>query len=258
MADNLIHVIHIDSNHNEYTEVPEYNEFCILSIFINNPLCHLILWTNNPLKNEKLLKIVDNHVIPKNWLDEAKLIGIKNIAHLSDYIRYNILDIYGGAYFDTDILVTRDIQSLFSHDFVAAYQSARQICNGFIISRSCSKIIEYVLDSYHSDYRSDKWTYNSMDKLYEAIEKYNSELDILLLTYKNGIHYPSFRDMKPFYSVNLPDCYYCYGHHLWASSPNGKKLRNHIEGLISGNIEPQDIYIDRIVGSILSCTNFYD
>lgn len=59
------------------------------------------------------------------WVKEA--LKNKKYAFAADFIRFYVLDIYGGGYCDTDVEICRDITPLLSHSFVGALEFIRPV-----------------------------------------------------------------------------------------------------------------------------------
>lgn len=258
MIPKIINYIHIDEKAQkegkEHAVLPLYNQLCIASARVSNPDYRIRIYTNLPLvvhKGDILYgkdKMIHNIIIPNTYMNEVNHIGIKKVAHKADFIRYRILDVNGGIYSDTDIIINKLLDDLLDNGLVVAYQSKLQICNGFIMCEPNMIQIYNTIDNYFKDYRGDSWTYNSMKYFQDQL--INNSERVLMLPYEKGFHYPHFNHLEEILQFG-DKCDQCYAHHLWNSSPQGKLLKKRIEYVIDNGLDDGD-YIEKKVVEIIN------
>lgn len=252
MIPKVINYIHIDLSDSSSANIPLYNKLCIYSAVQSNPDYKIRIYSNkfiDDFDNENIEKII----ISPLWFYVINEIGITKVAHMADFLRYKILYEKGGIYSDTDILIVKSLDDLLDYDLVVSKQSRRQICNGFIMCSKHNLAIKDTYDNYYNDYKSDKWTYNSMVYLYDRIKYYedNSFDKINVIDKENeGFHYPHFNNLIDIMSSGL-GCENCYAHHLWNSSPQGRIVRRYIENHDSQSSDDLKFkYLDSIIDNI--------
>jgi len=102
-----------------------------------NPSWEYKLWTEKELKSLKFIN--------QSFFDNSKSIGFK-----SDLARYEILNLYGGLYLDTDFECIKPIPNyLLNYDFVSCvvFSDTPQIANGMMMSQKGSKLIRRLIDN---------------------------------------------------------------------------------------------------------------
>lgn len=210
----------------------------------------IVMHSNKPMKYRYIPESnIINELIDKSLLDEIDNLEIKGITHKSDFIRYTLLQNDGGIYIDTDIIILNSIEDLLNTDLFIAKQSSKMYCSGIIGSIPNYPLIKETRQAYYDDYHADKWAYNAMRIISENIE--SVEGNIIKLSIENGFHYPLYTNLSKMYELNPDFPSTLRGHHLWSSSPNGKKLIKYIEDNI---FSTNNCYILRICRDIL---NYY-
>lgn len=262
MIDKIVRYVWIDENHSdsEYAIIPKAYQICIMSAVVMNPDYQVVIHTNKPLLWDDLLHEtphIKNEIIPEAYFKMVDSLGIKRVAHKSDYIRYSILYKQGGIYSDTDVFMIRSLDDLLDNRMVLAREKPATICCAFMMNEPGHELFADVLEKYRTDYQPDEWLYNSQRVLRNEAKKYD---DINILEYEKGFFYPNF---KPFPMCMLYDNYpinsiedihkkfKCYSHHIWSSTPYGDKLKAYINENCIGVQNPEDkSYIAQLIGFI--------
>lgn len=251
-----------DSQDKEYVRMPKFYQLSIISARVSNPDYRIRIWTTKPLmfsKDDYLYyeyyhtDNINNHIIIPKWIESINEIGIEKFPHKADYIRYKILYLFGGIYSDTDIILMKSLDNLLNNKIVVAYQSKVQICNGFIMCEPITNVIEYVLDKYRTDYQPNKWAYNSMRVLQKELKSID-DIGIKFLKYEEGFHYPNFRYIEEVMRDGIMSSGISpYAHHLFNSSPGGRKVRERIESIIDGSLyDGEEWYIDNLISTLIN------
>lgn len=244
-----IFYIHIDPDNEEKPVLPIFNQMCIASALSSNEIDKVTIYTNNINLNTGFIEEFVNVVkIPDSYMKEISEIGITKIAHKADYIRYKLLFENGGVYSDTDIVIRKNLDNLLDNEMVVSKQSKLQICNGFIMVNPHNEIIKATLEQYKTDYRPSSWTYNSMKVLQDSIDKFGN---CKILNYEEGFHYPHFNNLYEFMTSKEDISCDCYCHHLFNSSPDGKKLRKYIEDEFKSWIVDDDCKFDTYISKLM-------
>lgn len=236
--EKIIRYVWIDEKNtkSEYAIIPKCYQVCIMSSLVMNPDYKIIIHTNKPLlwDNLKHESNIVNEIIPSYYFDEVNKLGIKRVAHKSDYIRYSILYNYGGIYSDTDIFMLKSLDNLLDNKVVLAREKPSTVCCAFIMTEPGHKLFKDIIDEYHNDYQGDKWLYNSQYILRSRAKLYN---DIKILEYKFGMFYPNWKKfpMCMFYDYHHIDNkedisrkFPGYAQHIWSSTPCGDRLKKYI------------------------------
>lgn len=145
-------------------ELPELAKQCISSWKKYLPDYEIIEWNES------------NYDIEKNrYIREAY--SKKKYAFVSDFARFDILNNYGGIYFDTDVEVIKDITNLIEKGSFVGLESPGLINTGLGMAGSINeKIFKEVIDSYEKDsFINSDGTMNLKTVVYrvsEIFEKY--------------------------------------------------------------------------------------
>tara|TARA_B100001989_G_scaffold251721_1_gene231618 strand:- start:1297 stop:2172 length:876 start_codon:yes stop_codon:yes gene_type:complete len=100
-----------------------------------NPSWEYKLWTEKELNNLNFIN--------RNYFDNSKNIGFK-----SDLARYEVLNLYGGLYLDTDFECINPIPNyLLDYEFVSCvvFKDTPEIANGMMMSKKGAKIIKNLI-----------------------------------------------------------------------------------------------------------------
>lgn len=118
------------------SEIPNYAKKCIDSWKKHLPDYEIIEWNES---NYNVRKI--------QYTTEAY--DAKKYAFVSDYARFDILNTYGGIYFDTDVELLKDISSIIQQGNWCALEAAGLINPGLgIAAEQGNGIIKEILESY--------------------------------------------------------------------------------------------------------------
>lgn len=82
-----------------------------------------------------------------NYVKEA--FEAKKYAFVSDYVRLDVLNYYGGIYLDTDVLVIRSFDPLLSNQAFAGLETPSSIGTCVIGSQPGNPLIQQMLEDYH-------------------------------------------------------------------------------------------------------------
>ncbi|MGU9047069.1 glycosyltransferase family 32 protein [Clostridium perfringens] len=93
----------------------------------------------------------DNYDIYKNqYIKDAY--SCKKWAFVSDYVRFDVLNQYGGVYFDTDVELLKPIpEEYLQHNAFTGFESSGLISPGLIMASECrSELLKELLGMYNS------------------------------------------------------------------------------------------------------------
>lgn len=138
-------------------EIQKWNGSLSICDYINSKNCH----TN---KKIKLLNKFLNKV-PKSILSSNKLLNIPKLskyAQIADLMRYEIINNYGGIYFDTNIEIREHKFKEFKlelskSNFISAQENINIFSQGFFASKKNNPVLIDILNNINSiDYLSKK------------------------------------------------------------------------------------------------------
>ena len=237
MIPKIIHYIWIDKSPNEKVKLSHLFQMCMMSARIANPDYRIVIHTNKDIDWEMLKKEdFEVDIISNDLIESGKKLGISfdndycNLAHMSDWVRYNILYNEGGIYLDIDIVILKSFDDLLDKHFVISSETSKKICNGVILSRKNENVLEKIINNYLTDYQKDDWIYNSQIKPYEFIKEDNT---CTVLERTAGFHYPYFGEFKYFESPckyidsekDIRKYFKCRGHHFFNHIRNTAKYQ---------------------------------
>lgn len=262
MIDKVIKYVWIDERSNdEYAHISKCYQVCIMSSLVANPDYKVIIYSNKPIYWDDLkpngvkYDNLVNEIISEDDINEVNNLGIKIVAHKSDYIRYKILLQDGGIYADTDIFMLKSLDDLLDNKVVLAREKPTTVCCAFIMAQSGHNIFKDILDKYHDDYKPNEWLYNSQYILRSRAKAYS---DIKILEYKEGFFYPNWKSypMCIYYDnhiiSNREDIgkkFIGYAQHIWSSTPAGDRLKSYINENCLGirDINSNKTYIFQLI-----------
>ena len=102
-----------------------------------NPTWEYKFWTEKEINSLRFIN--------RSYFDNSKNIGFK-----TDLARYEILNLYGGLYLDTDFECIRPIPNyLLNYEFVSCivFSDTPQIANGMMMSKKGSKLIKSLINN---------------------------------------------------------------------------------------------------------------
>ncbi len=227
MIPKIIHYIWLDKSENEKIKFSHLIQMCIMSARIANPDYRIIIHTNKDIEWEMLKKEdFELDILPNEMMEAGYKIGISNenyyynLAHMSDWVRYNYLYDQGGIYIDIDIVVLKSFDDLLDKHYVVAQETSKSICVGVILSRKGEDILKKILYDYVTDYRYEEWVYNSQVKPLEHIKE---DSTCTILDRMDGFHYPYFGEFRFFETPceridsekDIQKYFKCRGHHFF-------------------------------------------
>ncbi|MBR2376587.1 MAG: glycosyl transferase [Clostridia bacterium] len=133
------------------------------------------VWIGNNPKPEKVVKCIeswrkkcpDYEIIEWNEsnydINKCKYARLayedKKYAFVSDFMRFDILNKYGGIYVDTDVEILKDITPLLHSNFMG-FERAGEVAPGLIMYTTTNNdILKEILDYYYS-FNEDKINYD--------------------------------------------------------------------------------------------------
>lgn len=161
----------------------------------------------------------DNYDIHK-FAFSGKMYDQKKYGYIVDELRYDVLYQYGGFYFDTDMIIRKDLTPLLDNKMVWGFMYDNSISGGFIGSEPKEPLLKYLLDSYKGEINTDiqpyLYQFTSNPIITELLKrKYsNLVLDDSLQEIDSGITiYP-----KDYFTYKSHDSKANYAEHLFANS----------------------------------------
>ena len=137
---------------------------------------------------------------------------IHHHEHSGDIMRMEALMELGGIYFDTDVIVLRDLEPLREFDMTLCRQASGFMLNSFIMAKKNATFLILWMDGYRKDYKNDSYVYNSM--------WYNNDLaknrTDLIHVEEGTLCAPAVLIGKPINSTMVYDWSSLYGFHLYA------------------------------------------
>ena len=139
-------------------------------------------------------------------------IKISHHEHSGDIMRMDALMELGGMYFDTDVIVLRDLEPLRKYDMTLCLQASGFLLNAFIMSKKNATFLALWMEGYRKDYRNNSYVYNSM--------LYNNDLaknrTVLIHIEKGTLCAPAILIGRPINDTLRYDWSKLYGFHLYA------------------------------------------
>ncbi len=120
-----------------YAQKPKLIKKCIASWKRFLPDFEIIEW------NEDNFDINCNKYVSEAYAQ-------KKYAFVSDYVRFYVLSLYGGLYFDTDVEVIKPLDNLFEKEAFAGFETVDYVNPGLVLwaKNPHNEIIEKMLASY--------------------------------------------------------------------------------------------------------------
>jgi hypothetical protein len=100
---------------------------------------------------------------------DTKIFGLetKHIEHRADLARLEILLECGGIYLDCDVIVVRSLDPLRHYVATIGHEGPPKFNAGTVLSERNGTFIRMWYDSYKTQFRPDKWAYNSGELPYQ-------------------------------------------------------------------------------------------
>lgn len=131
-----------------------------------------VFW--NIIKPQLILNMVE---VPKEIYGNA----ISHYAHKADVLRLQILQMFGGIYFDIDVIPLKPFDSLLNNEFVMGEEGKDGkygLCNAIILAKKSSSFLKRWYESYDS-FDSGKWNYHSVILPKKLSERYPGDITVL-------------------------------------------------------------------------------
>lgn len=146
-----------------------------------------------------------------------KALSDKKYAFAADFVRFHVLNEYGGIYLDTDMEIIRDLTPLLKYNFFSAYEDSdiTKVSCGAIGSVRNNNIVRAVLDYYDQHHTYYIAVPQILGKIYNELESDNS----IILSKESFYPYNPFDDeqlVKQLMYKNIRE--ETFGIHHWAYS----------------------------------------
>jgi hypothetical protein len=169
--------------------------------------------------------------------------------HLSDIIRLEILNKYGGIYIDIDTICIKSFDDLLHEDFVMGMEYGRHLhdnehkliglCNAVLMSQPNSKFSNIWLNDYHINYKED-WNYNSVKRPLQLSYEYCS--DIRVEPQSSFFKYSWDEYGKNAMFNENSDIGDCYSLHLWEHKNYNYLIKYNKEYIVNNNDTISKLY----------------
>ena len=226
------------------------NYLCVLSAIHHNPGYRVMFWSDMTMDEieqhpwvSKLIGKVEfrSQEMPKEIYGQP----LKYAAHMSDIVRIQKLQQYGGIYLDTDILTVRSYDDLLdTGSFIVGRENKKLVGQAVMMAEPGFPLFAEWLERYknftgsefkgHDHYRKLKdreerkkenllWAGNSLHTLTEILPKYEG----VRVLDRKSFYFPHrhFTETVPFNKdpdLRIPEA---YGHHLcFSGNPKLKTL----------------------------------
>jgi mannosyltransferase OCH1-like enzyme len=164
-----------------------------------------------------------NFDLKNDYLED--LYEMKKWACYTEYVRYYALKKYGGIYFDTDIVLIKDLSELLSNDFFIGFETATTVGVSAIGSIANHPLLDELLHYYDTYKKGDKLLW-SIYVTGPVLSKYKKVEDIgtpLEFQPKCFIYPPEYFYPMPYENADELDKYKyvtknSYTLHLWNAS----------------------------------------
>lgn len=247
----------------EWGAMPYLYEICIASWQVMNPKRRIVIYTNHNLHlsflDRKITEIrqLDDY-FPGLYQEACKICELP--AHQSDYIRYTILRDRLGIYLDTDVLCYDSIDTIvnifnFTYaEVIFCKEDDNMICNACILSKGTFKdVFDDILSEYRYRFIKHSYLFNSQKYLWLMKRRYDSKIFLA----EDTIFSPSWQltddEKNMFLNTDYNESitnFKGFGHHLYSSVDNWKKMREYIDMNLY-NKEPKN-YIEKLTNNIIN------
>ena len=107
---------------------------------------------------------------------------------MSDIVRLNVMQAFGGVYMDFDVLLVRSLRPLMCYNTTLGQETNGGLANNLIIAIPNSTFVDLWLKAYDIDYRRDIWAHNSVLVPFQLHKKH---ADLVHVETKS-INYPNW------------------------------------------------------------------
>lgn len=175
----------------------------------------------------------------------------KNWAFVSDVCRVHALKEMGGVYFDTDMMITKNVDDIMESNFFAAWESELSVAVGVLgVGQKHHPVIEKLYEYYEShELNSEDLFTQAIPRLLTNILKQdyslkNDHLNIQRLS--DGVVIYPREYFYPIGSDNAPDMFTektCMVHYYSGSwLPREQRIRNRVHGMFGERFG--DVFLD--------------
>jgi len=170
-----------------------------------------IIDKNSKFFQDYEIKIWTEVNIPKLNTFAQRAYDEKQWAFVSDYLRFKILEEFGGIYLDTDMEVLKPLDDLLDSSFFSGWDRRNKyVYAGIIGSEPKNEYIANILENYNN---IDNFSYpTSPEIMTECYRRYDKKERLMILD--SPYFYPLLDGEKP----SETSLKYAYTNHLWYES----------------------------------------
>lgn len=208
----IVHLIYLNQR-----PLRSYNYRCIKSIIEFLPDYTIIIHNDIEPECDEWLSIKKFCIIKKvDRIKNFNGIPIDHIQYEADIIRLQVLYEYGGIYMDTDVLLFKDISTVFTQGLYYCQESEGVLTNCVLASNPKNDFLKILLNSFNTGLRMECWAWHirDMPKLLLALRPYYyTKYNITILDSSSfcSIHWtqgdllndPTFKITEEMYGLHL-------------------------------------------------------
>ncbi|GGI64286.1 glycosyltransferase family 32 protein [Limosilactobacillus caviae] len=102
----------------------------------------------------------------------------KRWAYATDELRYDVVNMYGGFYLDTDMLIKKDLNNFRNNKVTLGFMYNNSILTSFFGAEKNAPLLKELLDFYENNYTKLNKTTNNPIVTYYLLNKYNSSFSL--------------------------------------------------------------------------------
>ncbi len=169
--------------------------------------------------------------------------------HLSDIIRLNIINKFGGIYLDIDTICVKSFDNLLHNEFVMGVEGAVigennsnvlvGLCNAVLMSQKDSKFSNIWLNDYSVNYKED-WNYNSVKRPLQLSYEYSSYIHVE--PQSSFFKYSWEETGKKCMFEDNSDISDCYSIHLWEHKNYNSLIKYNKNYIVNNNDTVSNLY----------------
>lgn len=174
--------------------------------------------------------------------------------HLSDILRLNLINKYGGIYLDIDTICIKTFDALLDRQFVMGVEGAKigdnnsnvmvGLCNAVLISEINSSFTNIWLDDYKNNYQRD-WNYNSVKRPLQLSYEYPALIHVE--PQSSFFKYSWEEHGKNAMFNENSDISDCYSLHLWEHKNYNYLIKYNKEYILQSNCTIGNLYKNLIL-----------
>ena len=138
------------------------------------------------------------------------------LGFVADELRYYVVNKYGGFYFDTDILVKKDLAPFLSKKTVWGYQYDNSLLTAFFGSEPSQDIFEYILDVYKG---------KELPEMQNFLHSYTSNPIVTQILKE---YYPNFKNNGQLQELEKNSCIYPKDYFAYLSKNKSANFTEHL------------------------------